>query len=189
MYQTVQSRRAAVALSGLAILSAVPRASQRQIEGSHCRSIEAGSRDWLYLDRVKEGYAGKLAHQWHGPFRVAEKVNEFSVKLEIADTGCPTFPVVHLSKLKLFKDFPDRPRIELTVVESDRVDFDEILLPKESWIPDLGPTKWEEDVVSWDLPRIPGYNKPSWGDEADLNCEPILNTFLRERANRISFNV
>ncbi|OWZ00883.1 reverse transcriptase [Phytophthora megakarya] len=81
--------------------------------GSH--QVEAGSRIWLYLDRVKEGYARKLAHLWHGPFRVAEKINEFSVKLEVAGTGYQIFPVVHVSKLKIVKDFPDRPRVELTV--------------------------------------------------------------------------
>ncbi|OWZ06398.1 LOW QUALITY PROTEIN: reverse transcriptase [Phytophthora megakarya] len=183
MHYTARSRCTAMALSGPAIISAVPRASQRQIEdrpsrhnedvGSH--QIEAGSRVWLYLDRVKEGYARKLAHLWHGPFRVAEKINEFSIKLEIAGTGCQIFPVVHVSKLKLVKDFPDRPRIELSVDESDRLDFDElklvkdfpdrprielsldesdrldfdeVLLPEDSWIPDLGADEYEVEWIS-----------------------------------------
>ena len=30
--------------------------------------ICSGSQVWLYLDRVKEGYAHKLAHMWHEPF-------------------------------------------------------------------------------------------------------------------------
>ncbi|OWY93430.1 hypothetical protein PHMEG_00037183 [Phytophthora megakarya] len=170
--------------------------------GSH--QIEAGSRIWLYLDRVKEGYARRLAHLWHGPFRVAEKVNEFSVKLEIAGTGYQSFPMVHVSKLKLVKDFPARPRVELTVDEADRLDFDEILLPEDSWVPDLGADEYEverifdvrsgkktpfgriygEFLVHWT-----GYNEPTWVDEADLNCGAILNAFLRERANRNRFNV
>ena len=33
-------------------------------DGSH--EIEVGSKVWIYLDRVKEGYARKLAHMWHG---------------------------------------------------------------------------------------------------------------------------
>ncbi|OWY90190.1 hypothetical protein PHMEG_00041795, partial [Phytophthora megakarya] len=68
------------------------------------------SKPDLASDRVKEGYARKLAHLWHGPFRVAEKINDFSVKLEIAGTGYQIFSVAHVSKLKLVKDFPDRPR-------------------------------------------------------------------------------
>ncbi|OWY93854.1 hypothetical protein PHMEG_00036590 [Phytophthora megakarya] len=79
-----------------------------------------------------------MAHLLHGPFRVAEKINGFSVKLEIAGTGYQIFPVVHVSKLKLVKDFPDRPRVELIVDEADHLDFDEILLPEDSWVPDLG---------------------------------------------------
>ncbi|OWY93734.1 hypothetical protein PHMEG_00036762 [Phytophthora megakarya] len=149
--------------------------------GSH--QIETGSRIWIYLDRVKEGYARKLAHLWHGPFRVAEKINEFSVKLEIAGTGYQIFPVVHVSKLKLVKDFPDRPRVELTVDE-DRLDFDEILLPEDSWVPDLGADEYEVERIS-DIRR---YDEPTWVDEADLNCG-ALNAFLRERANRNRFNV
>ncbi|OWY92399.1 LOW QUALITY PROTEIN: hypothetical protein PHMEG_00038622, partial [Phytophthora megakarya] len=152
--------------------------------------------------RVKEGYARKLAHLWHGPFRVAEKINEFSVKLEIAGTGYQIFPVVHVWKLKLVKNFPDRPRVELTVDEADRLDFDQILLPEDSWVPDLGADEYErsngfligkktrfgriyrEFLVHW-----AGYDDPTWVDEADLNCGAILNTFLRERANRNRFNV
>ncbi|OWY99735.1 reverse transcriptase [Phytophthora megakarya] len=64
-----------------------------------------------------EGYARKLAHLWHGPFRVAEKINEFSVKLEIAN-------------------------------EADRLDFDEILLPEDSWVPDLGADEYEVERIS-----------------------------------------
>ncbi|OWZ04076.1 LOW QUALITY PROTEIN: reverse transcriptase [Phytophthora megakarya] len=97
--------------------------------GSH--QIEAGSRVWLYLEPVKEGYERNLAHMWHGLFRVADTINEFRIKLEIVGTGYQIFPVVHVSKLKLVKDFPDRPRVELTVDESDRLDFDEILLPED----------------------------------------------------------
>ncbi|OWZ10791.1 reverse transcriptase [Phytophthora megakarya] len=178
--------------------------ADRHNEGVRSHQIEAGTRILLYLDRVKEGYAGKLAHLWHGPFRVAEKINECSVKLEIAGTGYPIFPVVHVSKLKLVKDFPDRPRVELTVDEADRLDLDEILLPEDSWVPDLGADEYEveriSDVRSGMKTRSGriyqefmvhwvGYDEPTWVGEADLNCGAILNAFLRGRANRNRFNV
>ncbi|OWZ20107.1 hypothetical protein PHMEG_0005536 [Phytophthora megakarya] len=79
---------------------------------------------------------------------VAEKINEFSVKLEIAGTRYQIFPVVHVSKVKLVKDFPDRPRVELTVNVSDRLDFDEILLPEDSWVTDLGADEYEVERIS-----------------------------------------
>ncbi|OWZ01118.1 hypothetical protein PHMEG_00027562, partial [Phytophthora megakarya] len=126
--------------------------------GSH--QIEAGSRILLYLDRVKEGYARKLAHLWHGPFRVAEKITEFSVKLEIAGTGYQIFPVVHLSKLKLVKDFPDRPRVELTrwMKRIDSISMRSCFrrtAGSQASGPDLGYAEWEEDAIWSDLPRIP----------------------------------
>ncbi|OWZ06490.1 reverse transcriptase, partial [Phytophthora megakarya] len=143
--------------------------------GSHQK---AESRIWLYLDRVKEGYERKLAHA--------------------TGTGYQIFPVVHVAKLKVVKDFPDRPRVELTVDETDRLDFDEILLPEDSWVPDLGADEYEverisdmrsgkktrfgriyrELLVHWAV-----YYEPTWVDEADLN------SFLRERANRNLYNV
>ncbi|OWZ04123.1 LOW QUALITY PROTEIN: reverse transcriptase [Phytophthora megakarya] len=143
------------------------------------------SREQVNARLKEEGYARKLAHLWHGPFRVAEKINEFSVKLEIAGTGYQIFPVVHVSKLKLVKDFPDRPRVELTVDGENRLDFDEILLPEDRWVPDLGPDEYEVERISdmrsgkktrfgrvyrEFLVHWTGYDKPTWVDEADLNC-------------------
>ncbi|OWZ03489.1 reverse transcriptase [Phytophthora megakarya] len=110
--------------------------------------VESGSRVWLYLDRVREGYAKKLAHLWHGPFhvagyakklahlwhgpfRVAEKIGEYAVRLEVAGSTYSIFPVVHVLEIKLVKMFPDRPIARLNEEEGGRVDFDEALLPYE----------------------------------------------------------
>ncbi|KAG6606491.1 reverse transcriptase [Phytophthora cinnamomi] len=173
-------------------------------EGVHPHQIEVGSRVWLYLDRVKEGYARKLAHLWHGPFRVAEKIGEYAARIELAGTEYRLFPVVHVSKLKLVKTFPDRPQIRLTVEDTDRLDFDEALLPEDSWIQDLDEDEYEvekitdmrtgkrtrygriyrEFLVHWR-----GYDEPTWTDETDLNCGVILHDFLRDRANRNRFGV
>ncbi|OWY90354.1 LOW QUALITY PROTEIN: hypothetical protein PHMEG_00041551 [Phytophthora megakarya] len=82
--------------------------------------------------RVREGYAKKRAHFWHGPFRVAEKFGEYAVRLEIAGSTHRIFPVVHVSKIKLVKIFPDRPVARLEEPDGDRVDFDDALLPEDS---------------------------------------------------------
>ncbi|POM64548.1 Reverse transcriptase, partial [Phytophthora palmivora] len=166
--------------------------------------IEVGSRVWLYLDRVKEGYAKKLAHLWHGPFRIVEKVGEHAVKLEITGSGYHVFPVVHVTKLKLVKEYPDRPLMRLTVGSQDRLDFGEDLLPGDSWIQDRDPDEYEvekitdmrsgrrtrygriyrEFLVHWR-----GYDNPTWVDEADLNCGALLHEFLRDRTNHNRFGV
>ncbi|OWZ11732.1 reverse transcriptase [Phytophthora megakarya] len=87
--------------------------------------VEVGSRVWLYLDRVREGYAKKLAHLWHGPFRVVEKIGEYAVKLEIAGSA------FHISP-----------------IDQDRLDFDEALLPGHSWIQVRDPDEYEVERIS-----------------------------------------
>ncbi|KAE8890215.1 hypothetical protein PF003_g25778 [Phytophthora fragariae] len=103
---------------------AIADRADRHNEGVEPHTIAAGSRVWLYLDRVKEGYARKLAHMWHGPFRVKEMVSNFAARLETAGTDYRLFPVVHVSKLKPVRVFPDRPTMILTTGGEDRFDFD-----------------------------------------------------------------
>ncbi|POM63041.1 reverse transcriptase [Phytophthora palmivora] len=161
-----------------------PRADQHN-EHVRPHGIEEGTQVWLFLDRVKEGFARKLAHMWHGPFRVAELIGNHAARLETTGSGYRIFPIVHLSKLKPVKTFPDRPVETLTIEEGDRVDFDEALLPEDSWEMPLGDGEFEVeqiiDVRSGRRTRYgrvhkeykvrwKGYEEPSWVDEADLNC-------------------
>lgn len=78
---------------------------------------------WLYIDRVKEGYARKLAHRWHGPSRVVEGVDTYSTRLEIVGAKYRLFPVVHVSKLEPDRTLLDRTRLSLTIQNQDRFDF------------------------------------------------------------------
>ncbi|POM81345.1 Hypothetical protein PHPALM_697, partial [Phytophthora palmivora] len=89
------------------------RADQHN-ENIRPHKIEEGVQVWLYLDRVKEGYARKLAHMWHGPFRVIEMIGDHAVRLETAGSGYRIFPIVHLSKLK------PRTRLPLILVRRQR---------------------------------------------------------------------
>ncbi|OWZ07075.1 hypothetical protein PHMEG_00020583 [Phytophthora megakarya] len=119
---------------------------QNDIERPH--QVKAGSLVWLYLDRVREGYAKKLAHLWHGRFRVAEKVGEYAVKLEIAGSAYNIFPVAHVSKIKLVGQFPDQPVIRLLTQDQNRFDFDEALLPRDSWAQVRDPDEYEVERSS-----------------------------------------
>ena len=104
-----------------------------QYNGNHesC-NIKCRMQVWFYLDRVKDGNARKLAHMWHGPFRVGELCGEHAVRLEIAGTPYKLFPVVHVSMLKQVAQLPDHPGTTSVVNCEDRVDFDESLLPEDS---------------------------------------------------------
>ncbi|POM72744.1 Hypothetical protein PHPALM_10497 [Phytophthora palmivora] len=79
----------------------------------------------------------------YGPFRALELVGEHAVRLEIAGTEYRLFPVVHVSKIKPVRQFPDRPKTRLTIQDQDRIDFDEALLPEDSWIRDLDNDEYE----------------------------------------------
>ena len=59
-----------------------------------------------------------------------DKNGDHAARLEIAGTLYQDFPVVHVLKLKLDRMFPDRPMERLRVKKTDRVDFNEALLPE-----------------------------------------------------------
>ncbi|POM63992.1 Hypothetical protein PHPALM_20542 [Phytophthora palmivora] len=118
--------------------------------------FEPGDRVWLYMERVKPGLTKKLAHRWHGPFRVKRKVEEFAYELELSDrSGYRLYPVVHVSRLKAVSELGSRPKSRLTpeVTEETRLDFDEELLPEDSWEPDQLAGEYEVEVILDD--RIP----------------------------------
>ncbi|POM59419.1 hypothetical protein PHPALM_31855 [Phytophthora palmivora] len=149
--------------------------------------IEVGTKVWLYLDQIKEGYA-----------------HEHTVRLEIAGTEYRFFLVVDAPKIKSVRQFPDRPKMRLTIRDQDRYDFYEAQLPEDSWIRDLVNDEDEvEKIVDMRsgrrtrygrtlrefLVHWKGYDEPTWVDEADLNCGALLYDYLRDRTNRNRFEV
>ncbi|OWZ12442.1 reverse transcriptase [Phytophthora megakarya] len=73
---------------------------------------------------LREEYAMKLAHLWHGQFRVAEKIGEYAVKLDVARSAYSIFP------------------------DAARFDFDETLVPGDSWVQDRDPDEYEVYKIS-----------------------------------------
>ena len=151
---------------------------------------------WIYIHRVKPGYAKKLAHLWHGPFRVAEMVNDFTARLETRGTEYSFFPLVHVARLKLRKVFPTRPTIEIAVEDQPRLDFDEALLPEDSWAPDESQGMFEIDEIldhrlikktrqgrrrAEYYVRWKGYEEPTWVAEEAMNCGGLLYDYHRRK--------
>ncbi|ETK87422.1 hypothetical protein L915_08143 [Phytophthora nicotianae] len=92
-----------------------------------------------------------------------------------------------------------RPTSTLTNREADRVDFDEGMLPEDSWERELEEDEYEveriADVRSSKKPRYgrtrreylvfwKDYAEPSWVDKTDLNCGALLRDFDRGRTDR-----
>ena len=62
-----------------------------------------------------------------------EKCREHAVRLEVQGSPYRLFPLVHISKLKLVRSFTNRPVARQEVEETERVDFDEAVLPEDIW--------------------------------------------------------
>ncbi|GMF34546.1 unnamed protein product [Phytophthora fragariaefolia] len=161
--------------------------------------FEPGDRVSLYMERVKPGLTKKLAHRWHGPFRVKRKVEEYAYELELPDrSGYRFYPVVHVSRLKTVKEFGDRPKVRLAreLTDEARLDFDEELLPEDSWEPDMLAGEYEvEYILDYRRPmetstrrsvrefqvKWVGYDEPTWERMTNLSCGGLLYGYLREK--------
>ncbi|CAK4781226.1 unnamed protein product, partial [Aphanomyces euteiches] len=89
--------------------------------------------------QVKSGVKKKLAHLWHGPFRVLDKKHDYASVLEIqrrlALRNHRLHAEVHDSRLKLQRVFQLRPTERMN--NQPPVDFDEgFYLPPDSFEPD-----------------------------------------------------
>ena len=85
---------------------------------------------------------------WHGTFRVIKKCVDHYVRSEIAGTPSLVSSVVHVAKLEHVRMLPDRHMERLRVSEADRVDFDEALLPEDSWVGDLVEGELEVEKIT-----------------------------------------
>ncbi|KAG3122208.1 hypothetical protein PI126_g24239 [Phytophthora idaei] len=116
------------------------------------------------MGRVKPGLVKKLAHLWHGPFRIKEKVEGFAYELEFPDRrGYRFHPVVHVSRLKSVTELGDRPTVRLApeVAEKHRTDFDEELLSENSWEQEPVTDEFEVEAILDDrVPVSTGTKRP-----------------------------
>ncbi|GMF46150.1 unnamed protein product [Phytophthora fragariaefolia] len=169
--------------------------------------FEPGDRVWLYMERVKPGLTKKLAQRWLGPFRVKKKVEEYPYELELPDrSGYRFYPVVHVSRLKAVKEFGDRQKVRLTqeLTDEARFDFDEELLPEDSWRPDSLAGEYEVESILDDrsptetstrrsvrdfLVKWVGYDEPTWETMTNLSCGGLLYDYLRERRSSQRFQM
>ena len=55
--------------------------------------------------------------------------------------------MVHISKLQKVKTYSVRPTNMLRVTKADRVDFDEEILPEDSWKSDLKDNEYEKERI------------------------------------------
>jgi hypothetical protein len=165
---------------------------------------EEGDRVWLYIDQVKPGYNRKLAHRWHGPFRIKRRIDEIRYELVLPDRHNYRFhPRVHVSRLKRCYDQLDRPSVALTIEDPEsRMDFDEELLPEDSFERELEENEYEvvqildrrevkrtrhnKKMIQY-LVKWAGDYPNSWENIENLTCAGLINDFHRRRKQENSF--
>jgi hypothetical protein len=156
-----------------------------------------GDAVWMYVARVKEGLTKKLAHLWHGPFRVKRKVDQHCYELELpAREGYRFYPIVHVARLKPRMLLPERPTVELAEPDLPRLDFDEELLPEDSFEPAVHDDVWEVDALLDDrtrrerkfgritrqyLVQWKGTYAPTWTNESDLSCPALIHEYWENK--------
>ena len=132
-------------------------------------------------------------------------IGDHACKLETPGSGYTVFPTVHLSKLKLVQEYPSRPATDLVVDPAERFDFDEALLPEDSFEPNPNEDVYEvEEILDREVipPRTRngrrqiryrimwrGYNEPQWVLEEDLSCGGLLFDFHERLKARNRFGV
>ncbi|KAE8966178.1 hypothetical protein PR001_g28490 [Phytophthora rubi] len=152
------------------VREAVEERARRQTKRATQHEIAAGSQVRLYLDRVKPGYARKLAHMWHGPFRVAELASAFALTMPVEER-------LDFDEALLPEDSWEATR----ELEDDVFEVEKILSAREGRATRYGRTRREFEV------KWKGYPDTTWVDELDLNCGGLLYDFLRERTGRHRF--
>ncbi|GMF51348.1 unnamed protein product [Phytophthora fragariaefolia] len=126
-------------------------------------------------------------------------MEEFAYELELPDkSGYRFYPVVHVSRLKEVADLGQRPSAKFVdeLSENDRFDFDEELLPEDSWELSDTSDKYEVEAILDD--KIPnststgraqrlfkvkwvGYDEPTWEPLSNLSCGGLLFDYLRNK--------
>ena len=64
-------------------------------ENTKLPSYEPGQRVWLFTPNNRKGLSSKLVHNWHGPYRIEEKLSPVNYRLDNGD-------IVHSDRLKTF---------------------------------------------------------------------------------------
>ncbi|DAZ97555.1 TPA: hypothetical protein N0F65_005527 [Lagenidium giganteum] len=153
------------------------------------REYQVGELVWLYHELVKPGLVRKLAHLWHGPYAIEERVSEVVYRLKIDQRDTRGFPTAHTSRLK---PYVGRAQVEGTLA------FDQALLPEDSWLDDdVKANEYEVEEImdcrymlrvrngrrqrEYLVNRV-GCEELSWVAEEDRSCTALLYEFDARRA-------
>ncbi|OWZ14920.1 reverse transcriptase [Phytophthora megakarya] len=149
--------------------------------------FERGDAVWLYIPKVQSGLSRKLAHLWHGPFRIDEGEVENRrnwISRESLGTRKSSEATID----------------EITLYEND--DLEAELLPEDSWEANNQDGEYEGEQIldlRWNkrtrtsrrtreyLVKWKGYVDPEWILLSQLNCGALLYEFNQGDRARARF--
>ena len=91
------------------------------------------SRVWVYIPKSYKGLSKKLLHNYHGPYRVAERLSPVHFRLRTCSNR-PVTSIVHANRMKPFIDPQDRP-ITPSVDVDDELYVADLDFPHDSFSP------------------------------------------------------
>ena len=115
----------------------IARAQQKQKEYYDRTAKEAnfleGSKVWVFVPKTKKGLSKKLLHNYHGPYRVVEKLSPVHYRLRTCSNK-PVSAIVHANRMKPFTDPNDRP-IDPPTELLDELHLADNDFPLDSFVP------------------------------------------------------
>ena len=153
--------------------------------------FEVGDRVWVFSPKSKKGLSRKLAHNWHGPFRISRKASPVLFFLKNSNNKKIDF-AVHANRMKHFVDPNVRPIVpENLDCEQYEPFLSEEDIPEDSFEPEIIPIDNEtifevekilklrrrkgrnEYLIKWK-----GFNNSSnsWEPEENIN-EQLVEAF------------
>ncbi|GMF51354.1 unnamed protein product [Phytophthora fragariaefolia] len=120
------------------------------------------------------------------------------VRLSAGTPRQKRIPLLPMSRLKKVADLSQRPTAKLVdeLSENDRFDFDEELLPEDSWELSDTSDKYEVEAILDDKitnststsraqrlfkVKWAGYDEPTWEPLSNLSCGGVLFDYLRDK--------
>ena len=138
---------------------------------------------------------------WHGPYRIAEKLNDFTYRICLLNTKARFFSLIHVSRLKPYYNQQIRP-VKVFPYSEEMEKFDEALLPEDSWEVNNNEEEYEvEKILDDKIIRNTRYGKPikhylvkwmnydesTWVAENDLSCGALIYEYDKGKKQRIRF--
>ena len=139
-------------------------------------SFAIGERVWVYTPKTKEGLSKKLLHNWHGPFRIVERLSPVHFKLRTC-TNRPVQATVHANRMKPYFDPDDRPIAPPEKVGEATDTLQENELPEDSFDNPSDPQEFETDEQETEETQE---DMVEIDNEEIFNAEKILKSRVRK---------